>query len=122
MGSNMNGLIRNQKYSALEAWTKRNMKTGDQIEIEDNDLIQGKYNQRLKSHEPSAKHKAKGKIAQPYQNVDVGQLTYLYSDASKLKPREKYLITKVEKDVVWVKEFTKDQLRNRNYRVKRSDL
>ena len=120
--SNMNGLIRNQKYSALEAWTKRNMKTGDQIDIEDNDLIQGKYNQRLKSHEPSAKHKAKGKTAQPYQNVDVGQLTYLYSDASKLKPREKYLITKVEKDVVWVKKFTKDQLRNRNYRVKRSDL
>ena len=120
--SNMNSLIRNKRYSSLEAWTKRNMKTGDEIPIVDEDLIQQKYNQRIKSHESSAKYKSRGKIACPHPQVDVGQLTFLYSDASKLKPREKYIVTKIEEKFVWIQKFTKNQLRSREYRVKKSDL
>ena len=119
---NINSLVRHHKLSATEAWTKRDKLTGDPLNIEDAELIKLKYSQRCNNHEASAKHKARGKIASPFPNINVGQLVYLYSDGSKLQSREKYLVTAVDDDTVLVQKFTKDQFRNRQYRVKRSDL
>ena len=94
--SKMNSMIRHHKYSASEAWTKRNMSTGQPIDLSDTELIKQKYAQRCSGHEASAKSKSRGKTAATFPPVDVGQLVFLYSDASKLKSRDKYLVTAVE--------------------------
>ena len=120
--SNMNSLIRNNNHTATEAWTKRSSFTGEPLDLKDADLIDDKYTQRCSDHDASARYKSRGKSAQSFQAVEVGQLVYLFSDASKLKCREKYLVTTVEEDHVWVQKFTRDQFRKRTYRVKRSDL
>lgn len=120
--SSMNSLVRGSNYSASEAWTKRDMKTGNPLDINDNDLIQQKYHQRLNCHQSSAKYKSRGKTAPIHPEVEIGQLTFLYSDSSKLKSRDKYIITAVEKENVWVQKFTKNQFRSRQYRVKKSNL
>ena len=52
----------------------------------------------------------------------VGDLVYLYSDTSKLKTRDKYMITSVDTKYVEVQKFTGNQFRGRTYRVQHSDL
>ena len=120
--SNMNSLIRHHQLSASEMWTKRSMSTGKPITLDDADLIQKKYTQRFNNHDASAKSKSGGKSPVVFPPVNVGQLVYLYSDGSKLKARDRYLVTAVEEAYVWVQKFTTTQFRKREYRVKRSDL
>ena len=120
--SKMNSTVRHNKLSAAEAWTKRNMSTGVQIEVEDKELIRMKYTQRCEGHKASATYKARGKKLSPYPAVSIGQLVLIYSDYSKLTPRDKYLVTDVEDDHIWVQKFTGRQFRARSYKVKRSDV
>ena len=120
--SRMNDLIRHHKLSAREAWTKREMSTGKELNIKDENLINTKYERRLGDHEASAKYKARGKPKIPHPVVNVGNLVYIYSDRSKLKMRDKYLVTAVQEDSVTVQKFTNDQFRKRSYSVKKSDL
>ena len=118
----MNNKIRHNKITAAEAWTKRDRSSGDQLDIQDSDLISSKYNQRLNNHAASAKHKSRGKAKSLHKEVSLGQLVFLYSDYSKLKSREKYIVMKMDDEYVWVQKFMKEQFRNRLYKVKRSDL
>ena len=120
--SNMNNKIRHHKLTATEAWTKRDRSSGNQLEIEDSDLIKSKYDQRISNHEASAKHKSRGKAKSAHENVAIGQLVFLYSDYSKLRSREKYMVIRKDEEYVWVQKFTNSQFRNRQYKVKRSDL
>ena len=113
---NMNNLIRHNKLTAAEAWTKRDRASGDQIDIPNSELIKMKYNQRINNHESSAKHKSRGKVKSPYPKISVGQLVFLYSDYSKEKSRDKYMVLEVEDEHVWVKKFTNTQFRNRQYK------
>ena len=120
--NNMNSLIRQSKLSAREAWTKRDMSTGEELLVNDEELINMKYTNRCNSHESSSKYKSRGKISKPSPSLEIGMIVFIYSDRSKLKSREKYLITKVMDEFVIVQKFTKDQFRNREYKVKKSDL
>ena len=120
--SGMNNIIRQNKLSAREAWTKRDMHTGEELDVEDSKMIKQKYDQRCGNHESSASYKARGKPPKPLPEVELGQLAHLYSDRSKLKRRDKYLVTAVEEKEVTLQKFTKDQFRNKEYRVKKSDL
>ena len=120
--NNMNSLIRQSKLSAREAWTKRDMSTGEELCVDDEVLINMKYSNRCNSHESSSKYKSRGKELKPSPLLETGMIVYIYSDRSKLKSREKYLITQVLEEFVKVQKFTKDQFRNREYKVKKSDL
>ena len=121
--SNLNGRIRYNKLSAAEIWTQRDMSTGKKLSLCDEELIERKYLQRTQNHHSSAKYKARGKekLKSP-QNIRIGQLVYLYSDRSKLKSRDKYLIVQIAGEEVQVRKFTNAQFRQRVYRVKKSDL
>ena len=119
---NMNNIIRQNKLSSREAWTKREMSSGDELNISDESLIKQKFDQRCSSHESSAKYKARGKDPKPLPNVELGQLAHIYSDRSKLRSRDKYLVTGVREKEVTLQKFTKDQFRNKEYNVKKSDL
>ena len=118
----MNNIIRHSKLSAREAWTKRDMSTGEELTVSDKELIKKKYDQRCSGHESSARYKARGKEPSPLPEVEVGQLAHIYSDRSKLRARDKYLVTAVEDKEVILQKFTKNQFRSKEYRVKKSDL
>ena len=120
--SNINGRIRNNKLSAAEVWTQRDMSTGERLNLNDKKLIEDKYQQRIQAHHSSAKYKARGKEAECPQKVHVGQLVYLYSDRSKLKSRDQYMVIETAGDEVQVQKFTSNQFRQRKYKVKISDL
>ena len=120
--SKLNDIIRQSKLTAREVWTQRDMATGTQLTIKDEDLINLKYSQRCSQHEASAKYKARGKIEVELPKVEVGQLIYLYSDRSKLRSRDKYLVTKSAQESLSVQKFTGNQFRKREYKVKWSDV
>ena len=119
---NMNNLIRHSKLTASEAWTKRDRSSGEELNISNDELIKIKYKQRISNHEASAKHKSHGKSKPTYPRIAVGQLVFLFSDYSKVRSREKYMILEVDDEYAWVQKFTNTQFRNRQYKVKRSDL
>ena len=118
----MNDLVRHHKLSSREAWTKRDMSTGQELQIKDESLINMKYKNRKDNHHASAKYKSRGKEKIPLPDVEVGNIVYIYSDRSKLRSREKYLVTAVLNDSVSVQKFTENQFRKRIYKVRKSDL
>ena len=120
--SNLNGRIRNNKLSAAEIWTQRDMTTGEALNLDDKQLIKAKYSQRVDSHHPSAKYKARGKEKNVDKKIQVGQLVYLYSDRSKLRSRDKYMVIGISENEVEVRKFTNNTFRQRIYKVKKSDL
>ena len=120
--SQLNSRIRYSKLSAVEMFTSRDMATGQQLELEDKKLIADKQMIRENHHHASAKFRARGKDEVKYPPVSVGDIVYLSSDKSKLRGREKYIITKMEEDYVFVQKFTESQLRSRIYKVKKSDV
>ena len=46
---------------------------------------------------------------------------YLHHDTSKLKSRDRYIVTATDNEWVYVRKFTGNQLRNASYKVKRSE-
>lgn len=120
--SNLNNKVRQSNLTAREVWTQRDMISGTQLTIKDEDLINLKYSQRCGQHEASAKYKARGKTEAELPKVEVGQLVYLYSDRSKLRSREKYIVTKSSQESLSVQKFAGSQFRRREYKVKLSDV
>ena len=120
---NLNSRIRENKLSAFEVWTQREMLTGDQLTIKDENLIKEKVNQRLSNHSSSEKYKSRGKTEEIKPNIKVGDIVYLWLDRSKSKSRDRYLVIQLDDDGhVQVQKFTGNQLRSRKYRVKPSDV
>ena len=120
--SNLNSRIRGNSLSACEAWTQRDMTTGNQLTVDDKELINLKQLKRCADHEPSAKYKARGKVESTPSNIQIGDLVYIYSDRSKLRSRDKYICTGFEDNLIKVQKFTGCQFRGREYKVKESDL
>ena len=120
--SNLNGRIRHSHLSAIEIWTQRDMSSGEQLNINDEELIKDKIIDRQSSHLSSSKYKARGKSQVVIPPVKQGDVVYLFGDRSKLTQREKYLVVQVEGDYAHVQKFAGQQLRTKKYRVKRSEI
>ena len=120
--NNLNSRIRSNGLSAREMWTQRDQYTNAQLPISDMLLIQGKHQQHIRNHSYSENAKApKGKIRKA-EEINVGDLVYLYSDRHKSHARDKYLVVKVEGEWCNVHKFAGTQLRNTFYRIKWSVL
>ena len=114
----MNSRIRQLGYSAHEVWTKRDLITGESIDIDDAKLIEQKYQCRKKQHAPSAKYKARGRTKESLASVTVGEIVYLYQDRDKTKGRDMYMIMKVlEDDYCNVQKLVNHQFRGKPYKV-----
>ena len=90
--ANMNRRIRHSGLSSFEIWTQRDQITGDQLPINDRQIILSQQFGRVQNHSSSARAKAHGKAGAPTPQLRVGDLIYLYSDADKTKTRDKYMI------------------------------
>ena len=122
----MNDRIRGNGLSSREMWVKRDTFTGKQLPIDDVKILNQKYESRLKSHKSSEKFQSRGKTSAVYPEIEVGDLVYLNSDRSKLKPRDKYIVVQPKEDVrpntVCVQKFVGAQLRSRRYTVNAADI
>ena len=100
--ANMNSRIRYHGLSAKEVWTQHDQVTGDQLALDDRQII-------LKQH--------------CERSLKVGDLVYIVSDGDKTKAREKYLVTDLCSDnMCLVRKFKKSQFWSRSYKVKMWEL
>ena len=122
--ANLNMRIRHSGLSAREVWTQRDQITGEQLPINDRELILAQNAARLKNHTPSAQSKAHGKGPSfaPRKTFQVGDLVYLTTDRDKNKARDRYIVTESSNSVCSVRKFTQSQYRTRSYTVNCSDL
>ena len=98
------------------------MTTGTKLQVDDKQLIEDKVSERLHNHAASAKYRARGKTIAQKSLVKPGDVIFLYSDRSKLKEREKYLVISHDDSYAYIQKFTTNQLRSKKYRVKMTDI
>ena len=106
------------RLSARELWTQR--PTGEQLPINDWQIIQKQHFSREHNHGFSSKVKSKNKTRKP-NNINVGDLIYIASDKDKTKSRDKYLVVETDDCTCLVLKFTKSQFRSKTYEVKLTD-
>ena len=119
--SRLNARIRKRGLSAREMLFQRDQFTNDQIPIHDMDLITQQHQEKLRNHGYSEKSKAPNRGFRSEAHISVGDLVFLHHDKSKLKSRDRYIVTSVDNDWVFIRKFAGKQLRNNSYKVKRSE-
>lgn len=117
----LNSRIRNCGLSSRELWTQRNQFTNEQLPLSDRALILSQHENRIRNHPYSEKSKLKGQKPLSCQELSVGDIVYLVSEKSKLKARDRYLITSIENPWCYIKKFSGSQLRAASYKVKLSE-
>ena len=92
-------ISRERKHFILwEVWTQRDQVTGDQLPVDDRQLIVSKIRSRVGNHAASAKVKAPGSAPPPVPLLEVGDLVYLRGDRNKTKARDRYMVVGVAQD------------------------
>ncbi len=107
--TNLNTRICNRGLSAREMWLQRNQFTHSQIPLSDFLLLQQQHSSRLRNHPASKRSKAPGCSPRTSSPVQVGDLVYITSDASKTRARDRYLVVSI--DGLWcnVRKFVGSQ-------------
>ena len=119
--ASMNSRVRGDGLSSWEVWTQRDQVTGDQLPVDDRQLIVSKIKSRVGNHAASAKSKAPGRAPPPVPSLEVGDLVYLRGDRDKTKARDRYMVVGVAHDWCKLRKFTKCQYRSKTYDVRISD-
>ena len=57
----------------------------------------------------------------PSLPLQVGDLVYLYADRSKLRARDRYIVSKIEGEWCFLRKFAGAQLRAQSYKMKRAE-
>ena len=117
----LNSRIRFTGLSARELWTQRSQFTNEQLPMSDWEIIKKKQSLRESNHSPSALSKWKSGYQPPEQQLQVGDLVYLYCDRDKLKARSRYIIVSIEGEWCSIKKFAGKQIRASSYRVKKTE-
>ena len=120
--SNMNSRIRQSGLAASEVWNQRDMYTGDQLPIQDLQIIRDKAASRKNSHLSSAKHQARGLVSESFMKVSPGDIVYLYQDRDKTRSRSRYIVEKTAGNKSYIRKFVGNQLRSKLYEVANSDI
>lgn len=119
----LNSRIRSTGMSAYELWTQRDQETGDQLPINDRDLIMQQNSRRKANHHCSAKSKANGRLPLPSPKVSIGNIVYLYSDRDKTAPRQRYIITEIcNNGNLKLRKFTSHLFQSKIYEVKPNEI
>ena len=119
--ANLNTRIRNRGLSAREMWLQRDQFSNSQIPLSDLLLLKQQHSLRIENHPVSKRSKASGGSPRTPTPVQVGDLVYITSDASKTLARDRYLVVSV--DGLWcsVRKFFGSELRFTSYRIKLSE-
>ena len=121
--ASLNGRIRSPGLSSYELWTQRDQVSGDQLPLDDRELIMNQHQRRLINHPLSEKSKAKGRPALPSPAVKVGSLVYVYGDRDKTVARCRYMVCGfTESGLVKLRRFSAKYFSSQVYEVKPNDI
>ena len=120
--ANLNSRYRKCGLSSYELWTQRDQVTGEQLPIDDRNLIINQQKTRVTNHPHSEMSKSGGRPPYPKANVKVGSLVYVMNDREKTKSRPRYLVTSVAKDWVKLRRFSKTLFGSKEYDAKLSEI
>ena len=118
----LNSRLRHPGLSSQEMWTGRDQVSGEQLALNDRNLIDSQHRRRIANHSYSEKAKAKGHSRLPIVSVKVGDLVYLYSDGNKHSHRPRYIVTDRDSEWITIKKLQGGLFSNRGYKVKYSEI
>jgi hypothetical protein len=118
--ASMNTRIRGHGLSAREVWTQRDQITGEQLPLEDRQIILNQHFQRVHGHGASARSKSHGHKTSP-SNIQIGDLVYISGDRDKTRGRDKYIVVDMCENICSLRKFTMEQFRSKLYDVKLTD-
>ena len=113
----LNQRIRNRGLSAREILMQRDQHTGEQLNLNSEDMIEKQERKRAENHEPSARSKAKVKREPVKSKISVGDLVYLKMEGDKQKGREKYIITDIIQERAKMQKIAGKLFSSRKYEV-----
>ena len=120
--ANLNCRYRRLGLSAHELWTQRDQITGEQLPINDRQVIIHQYEARRKNHIHSQTSKAFGKPFRATTHVEVGSLVYVHTDRSKTTARQRYLVTSICGNMVKLRKFTAQLFGTKEYDAKLQEI
>ena len=121
--ANLNSRLRGRGISAWEILHQRDQFTGEELPLSDMDLSDIQTSQREANRISSSKYKARGGPNAKDISAQIGSLVYIKTDGSKVKGRDRYIVTEILNDTrCKVQKFTKNQLRNCCYEVNLNEI
>ena len=120
--ANLNSRIRTPGLSAHEQWTQRDQVTGDQLPINDLELIRGKHSRREKNHIPSQMSKAPGRKIRKQSQIKMGSIVYLYADKNKEAARQRYIVTEIHDNGCRLRRFSSKLFGAKVYEVRLDEI
>ena len=115
--ANWTARIRKGGLLSREIWTQCDQITGEQLPLDDQQLIMDQHAAWLRNRPASTKSKVHGKACAPTIHVGIGDLVYLHYDKDKTRARNKYMITSITQDNCAMRKFTKKQFHLKEYNV-----
>ena len=112
----LNSRIRDNGLSATEVWTQRDQISGDQLPIDDMDLIKAQADRRSQNHTYSERSKCP-KDPGEAPTIHIGDLVFLKGERDKTKARSKYLVVDRNDIECRLRKFTSSQFRSKIYHV-----
>ena len=117
----LNSRIRHHGLSSREILLQRDQFSNEQIPVHDKKIISKTQQNRNYNHSFSERSKVPSGRLPPTNNIRVGDIVYLYSDKSKLKGRDRYLVTTHDGSWLNIRKFIGNTLRSSSYKVKSSE-
>ena len=99
----MNDRIRNRGRTAKEILIRREVLTNKPLNVSDSQLSSEQFEKRLETNK-KAQTRREGP-AEKQQELHVGDVVYIKAQMSKHQPREQYIITRFEQDMVLVQKL-----------------
>lgn len=120
--ASLNGRIRSPGMSSHELWTQRDQVSGDQLPLNDMELIIQQYQRRSSNHQSSEKSKAGNRPTLPSPKVKVGSLVYIHTDRDKTEARQRYMVTDINAEGYKLRKFTSRLFSKQVYDVKPNEI
>jgi len=117
----LNSRIRSRGLSAREMFMQRDQFSNMQLPLSDVALVEEQHRLRDTNHQYSEKSQAPEGFPSVAQQLQPGDLVYLYTDKSKIHARDRYMVSSVQDDWCYVKKFAGPQLRSNSYKGKLTD-
>ena len=100
-----------------QLWTQRDQITGEQLAIDDGQLVVKQQKDRFANHPHSVKSKTHTRGANENMPLKGDGVVYIRHEQDKTKARDKYMITSIVGDKCCICKFVKNQFRARSYDI-----
>ena len=90
--ANLNSRIRKEGLSVNVMWMQHDQVTGEQLPIDNRQIIFKQHFNCISSHHSSSKFRSHGKSLAEQENIHIGDLVYVKCDRDKTKARKRYLL------------------------------